>query len=234
MNHLIIFDLDGTLADTRADLARAVNRVRRSYGLSEFPMDKIVGYIGGGRTRLMEKSLYDQPETDIADACNRFTEYYENNLVVETRLYDGVAETIKALWRKGFFLAVLSNKPGDMCRKITAAFELDQYLITTLGGGDVSTVKPEPEGFYEALRAAEEKGFNGERKNTWMVGDHHTDLQLALNVGINSIFCNFGFGSRLELTPNFDGLVKSPNPFNILILLTNIHLLACIINAYPV
>ena len=102
MNHLIIFDLDGTLADTREDLARAVNLVRRSYGLSEFSMDKIVGYIGGGRTRLMEQSLYDQPETDIADACNRFTEYYENNLVVDTRLYDGVEETIKTLWRGAF------------------------------------------------------------------------------------------------------------------------------------
>lgn len=204
MNHLIIFDLDGTLADTRADLARAVNLVRSSYGLSKFPMDKIIGYVGGGRTQLMEKSLHDQSEKDIADACNRFTEYYGRNLVVNTRPYDGVADTLKALWSKGFFLAVLSNKPGDMCRRITAFFELDQYLITTLGGGDVSTVKPEPEGFYEVLRVAGEKGFSGKKENTWMVGDHHTDLQLALNVGINSIFCNFGFGSRLEMNPDFE------------------------------
>lgn len=204
MNHLIIFDLDGTLADTRTDLARAVNRVRRSYGLSEFPMDKIVGYIGGGRTQLMEKSLHDQPETDIAEACNRFSEYYVKHLVVETRLYDGVADTIKALWDRGLFLAVLSNKPGDMCRKITAFFGLDKYLMTTLGGGDVSTVKPEPEGFYEVLRVAKENGFNGKKDNTWMIGDHHTDLQLAQNAGINSIFCNFGFGSRLEMGPDFE------------------------------
>jgi len=204
VNHLIIFDLDGTLADTRADIGRAVNWVRRSYGLCEFPMDKIIGYVGGGRTQLMEKSLHDQSEKDITDACNRFTEYYGKNLVVDTRLYDGVADTMKALWGKGFFLAVLSNKPGDMCRRITAFFGLDQYLITTLGGGDVSTVKPEPEGFYEVLRAAERKGFNGKKENTWMVGDHHTDLQLALNVDINSIFCNFGFGNRLEMNPDFE------------------------------
>lgn len=204
MDNFIIFDLDGTLADTRADLARAVNWVRRSYGLSQFPMEKIIGYVGGGRTQLMEKSLHDQAEKDIAEACNRFTQYYAKNLVADTRLYDGVADTIKALWRKGFFLAVLSNKPGDMCRKITAFFGLDHYLITTLGGGDVSTVKPAPEGFYEVLRVAKENGFNGKKENTWMVGDHHTDLQLALNVDINSIFCNFGFGSRLEMTPDFE------------------------------
>lgn len=204
MNKLIIFDFDGTLADTRTDIGRAVNLVRTSYGLPEFPMDKVVGYIGGGRTQLMEKSLHDQPEKDITEACNRFTKYYVRNLVVDTRLYDGVSETIKALWGKGFFLAVLSNKPGDMCRKITAFFGLNQYLITTLGGGDVSTVKPEPEGFYEVLRVAREKGFNGKKENTWMVGDHHTDLQLAMNVGINSIFCKFGFGSRLEMNPDFE------------------------------
>ena len=204
MTHLIILDLDGTLADTRADIARAVNWVRRSYGLSEFPMDKIIGYVGGGRTRLMEKALHDQPEKEIGQACNRFSEYYVRTLVADTRLYAGVPETIKALRRKGFFLAVLSNKPGDMCRKITAFFGLDQYLIATVGGGDVHTVKPEPEGFYEVLRVAKANGFNGNKENTWMVGDHHTDLQLALNVGINSIFCNYGFGSRLAMNPDFE------------------------------
>jgi len=204
VNRLIIFDLDGTLADTRADLGRAVNWVRTSYGLAEFSLDKIIGFVGGGRTQLMEKSLHDMPEKDINDACDRFTQYYAKNLVVDTRLYDGVLETIKALWRSGFFLAVLSNKPGDMSRKMTASLGLDQYLMTTLGGGDVVTVKPEPEGFYEVLKVAREKGFNTKKENIWMVGDHHTDLQLAQNVGINSIFCKFGFGTRLEMKPDFE------------------------------
>nr|WP_319492246.1 HAD hydrolase-like protein [uncultured Desulfobacter sp.] len=204
MNRLIIFDLDGTLADTRADLGRAVNWVRTSYGLPEFSMDTIIGYVGGGRTQLMEKSLHDMPDKDITDACNRFTHYYAKNLVVDTRLYDGVSDTLKALRRKGFFLAVLSNKPGDMSRQITALLGLDQYLVTTLGGGDVATVKPEPEGFYEVLKVAREKGFNANKENIWMVGDHHTDLQLAHNVGIRSIFCKFGFGTRLEMKPDFE------------------------------
>ena len=204
MNRLIIFDLDGTLADTRADLGRAVNWVRTSYGLAEFSLDKIIGFVGGGRTQLMEKSLHDMPEKDINDACDQFTQYYAKNLVVDTRLYDGVLETIKALWRSGFFLAVLSNKPGDMSRKMTASLGLDQYLMTTLGGGDVVTVKPESEGFYEVLKVAREKGFNAKKENIWMVGDHHTDLQLAQNVGINSIFCKFGFGTRLEMKPDFE------------------------------
>lgn len=196
MNTLIIFDLDGTLADTREDLALAVNLVRKSFELPELAREEIVQYVGGGRGLLMEKSMHDSPETDHQESCDRFTEYYNQNLTVNTYLYDGVVDTITELAEKGYYMAVLSNKPAEMCREITAHFKLDRHLVTTMGGGDVSTSKPAPEGVYEVIRRAEEKGFKKESDNVWMIGDHHTDMQVAVNAKMKSIFCTYGFGQK--------------------------------------
>ncbi|MDC7226729.1 MAG: HAD hydrolase-like protein [Spirochaetales bacterium] len=204
MNTLIIFDLDGTIADTREDLVHAVNLVRKSYNLDKLPFDEIIGYVGEGLGPLMHKSLKNNPEIDHNDSCNRFTKYYNENLTVNTCLYDGVEKTIAALSENGFHMAVLSNKPAEMTRKIVTHFGLDKYLITTMGGGDVSTKKPEPEGVFEVIRRAEAKGFKQTKENVWMVGDHHTDMKVAGNAGIKSIFCNYGFGNRQGLPSDFD------------------------------
>ncbi len=203
MNVLLILDLDGTLADTRTDIAAAVNKVRESYGMTAFPADKITGYIGGGRRQLMLKSLHDYPELDIDDSCSRFTDFYNQDLIVETCLYEGVEATVQQLHSEGYYLAVLSNKPGEMCRAIVSHFGLEKYLVTTMGGGDTATTKPDPEGAFEVIRRAEEKGFVKEDGNIWMAGDHHTDLAVAENAGMKSIFCEYGFGDRQNLKSDY-------------------------------
>ena len=203
MNTLIIFDLDGTLAETRADIAAAVNLVLESFGLKQLPETQIAGYVGGGREDLMTKTLRDSPEADHAEACEKFTEFYNQNLTVRTHLYDGVAETISALAVKKYHMAVLSNKPGDMCRTITSHFDLDKYLVTTMGGGDASTTKPDPEGLNEVVRRAEAQGFKRNDDNVWMIGDHHTDINVARNAGVRSVFCNYGFGDRMGLEADY-------------------------------
>ncbi len=204
MNTLIIFDLDGTLADTRADLANAVNLTRNHYGLHNLDWTEIVNYVGEGRTKLIERSFYDKPDVDIPEAIEKFTNFYNDNLTVETELYDGVYEGIKNLAETQYYLAVLSNKPGDMCREITDYFKLDKFLVTTMGGGDVSTTKPNPEGVFEVIKRAEAQGFKRNGENVWMVGDHFTDLQVAQNADIKSIFCNYGFGNRKGLSSSFE------------------------------
>ncbi|HAK44997.1 MAG TPA: hypothetical protein DCO79_03630 [Spirochaeta sp.] len=204
MNTLIIFDLDGTLADTREDLALAVNLVRKSFELPELSLGEIVQYVGGGRDLLMQKSMHDSPEADHDEACDRFTEYYNKNLTVKTYLYEGVEETITDLAERGYHLAVLSNKPGDMCREITEYFGLSRYLVTTMGGGDVASTKPAPEGVSEVIRRAEEKGFKKEDNNVWMIGDHHTDMQVAVNAEMRSIFCTYGFGRKQGLSSDYE------------------------------
>ena len=204
MNTLIIFDLDGTLADTRADLANAVNLTRRDYGLPEQAIDEIVNYVGEGKHKLIERSFHDKPDADIDEAVDKFSTHYGENLIIKTPLYEGVANGLKKLKEKNYHLAVLSNKPGDLCREMTAHFGLDKYLVTTMGGGDAATMKPEPEGVYEVIRKAEAEGFSRNGNNVWMVGDHHTDLKVAENAGLKSIYCNYGFGFKKDVVPDYE------------------------------
>ncbi len=204
MNSLIVFDLDGTLADTREDLAVSVNLLRRSYGLSDLSLTEIIKFVGGGMKVLVEKALIDGHKINQIEAQKKFTDFYYNNLTVKTRLYDGVIDTISTLSNRGYYIAVLSNKPGDMCREITKYFKLSQYLVTTMGGGDSPAIKPAVDGLLQIIKKAETLGFKKEDKNIWMVGDHHTDLKLAENAGIKSVFCKYGFGRRQDLKSDFD------------------------------
>ncbi|MBI9107885.1 MAG: HAD hydrolase-like protein [Spirochaetales bacterium] len=204
MNNLIIFDLDGTLADTRADLATAVNMTRKHYGLAILSKDEIVTYVGNGLTLLMQRSFHDSPEQDIAEASEVFKKYYSENLIDETTLYPGVIDGLKALAGSGHILAVLSNKPGDLCRQLSAHFKLDTYLLTVMGGGDAAELKPHPAGLNNIIKKAEAEGFSRNGSNIWMVGDHYTDLEFAKNADINSIFCSYGFGDRRGLTSDHE------------------------------
>ena len=101
-------------------------------------------------------------------------------------------------------MAVLSNKPGDLCRIISNHFNIDQYLIAVFGGGDSPNLKPEPDGMNKIIKAAELNGFRNTGDNIWMVGDHHTDLQLAENAAVKSIYCNYGFGFKKNINPGFE------------------------------
>jgi phosphoglycolate phosphatase len=207
MNSLLIFDLDGTLADTRADLSNAVNLTRNYYNLSDLSREEIINYVGEGRTKLIVQAFNDMPGINIEEAADLWSSFYNKILTVETKLYPGVAEGLEELYAKKYHMAVLSNKPGDMCREITAHFDLDKKLVTALGGGDLATTKPEPEGIYEVIARAEKKGFRRNGDNIWMIGDHYTDLKAARNAGVKSIFCNYGFGNRKD--QNFDFEVSS-------------------------
>ena len=204
MNKLIIFDLDGTLMDTRTDLANAVNLARKDYSLPVKTLEEIIEHIGQGKHNLIEKTFSDRPETDIDEAVDKFTDYYSKNLINETVLYEGVAEGLKNLSNRKYFMAVLSNKPGDLCRELTEHFKIDDNFIAVMGGGDTPVLKPEPDAIFNIITRAENMGFKREADNVWMVGDHHTDLRVAENAEIKSIFCNYGFGNRRGLSSNFD------------------------------
>jgi len=199
MNNLIIFDLDGTIADTRADLANAVNLTRGHYGLQGLPYETIVTYVGNGAKKLVERAFTDMPETDITEVIEVFMQAYSDNLIIETSLYPGVTEGLDSLSKSGHMMAVLSNKPGELCRQLSAHFDLDKYFITVMGGGDAAKLKPEADGINDIIKKAETAGFSRNGSNIWMVGDHYTDLKSAENAGIRSIFCSYGFGDRKGL-----------------------------------
>jgi phosphoglycolate phosphatase len=197
---LLIFDLDGTLVDSRADLTAGINHMRSHYGLGALSLESVSGYVGSGVRDLVERSLRGT-DVPLEEALSINRAYYNSHLTVHTTTYPGVCEGIQELSHAGHQLAVLTNKPGDASRTIIKHFGLDDFFISIIGGGDVEKLKPEPDGVFECLAVSGLDAFRA-----WMLGDHHTDLVAAENAGIRSVFVEYGFGDRLDLdsTVSFD------------------------------
>lgn len=193
---LLIFDLDGTLIDSRADLAAAINHMRIHFGLEPLLLDTVVGYIGNGVRRLVEGSLQGS-DVDMEEALRIYKAYYYGHLTVDTTLYEGVEQGVRRLAAAGHKLAVLTNKPGDPSRRILDHFGISGVFSAIIGGGDVENLKPEPDGVH---RCMEVSGVDS--ANTWMIGDHYTDLAVAHNAGIRSAFVRYGFGEERGHKPD--------------------------------
>ncbi len=193
---LIIFDLDGTLIDSRADLAAGINHMRKQFGLASLSLETVSGYVGDGVRKLVERSLQGA-KVDVDDALQVNKDYYLSHLTVHTFMYPGVEEGLRHLVEAGHQLAVLTNKPGDPSRSILQHFNVDHYFTSIIGGGDVENLKPEPDGILQCLRTT---GINAAR--AWMIGDHYTDLAVAGNAGIKSAFVRYGFGEERGIEPS--------------------------------
>jgi phosphoglycolate phosphatase len=191
---LLIFDLDGTLADTRADLATAVNLMRAHYSLSPIGLDVIETYVGEGIRKLVERSLQGA-DVNVDEALALDKKFYAEHMLDETVLYPGVAEGLKKLAAAGHKLAVLSNKPGDPSRIILNHLGVGGLFFRTIGGGDLPRLKPAPDGIFALM---EESGMQPE--DIWMLGDHHTDLEVAHNAGVKSGFVTYGIGHPGKFT----------------------------------
>ncbi len=185
---LLIFDLDGTLIDSRADLTEGINHMRKHYGLESLPLETVSGYIGNGVRLLVERSLQGAA-VDVSEALRINKEFYFTHLTVHTTLYPGVEQGVRQLAESGHKLALLTNKPGDPSREILKHFGLAGYFGTIIGGGDIEKLKPEPDGVFQCMETA-----SMETSNAWMIGDHYTDLAVAENAGIKSAFVRYGFG----------------------------------------
>lgn len=191
---LLIFDLDGTLADSRADLATGINRMRAHYSLPPLPMKTIETYVGDGIRKLVERSLQGA-DVDFEEALALDKKFYAEHMLDETALYPGAEAGLKQLADHGHTLAVLSNKPGDPSRAILNHLGVGKLFFRIIGGGDVPNLKPAPDGIFALM---EESGI--ESSNVWMIGDHHTDLEVAHNAGVKSGFVTYGIGHSGEFT----------------------------------
>lgn len=189
---LLIFDLDGTLVDSRADLAAGINHMRSHFGLGTLSLDTVSSYIGSGVRDLVERSLQGA-DVPFEKALRTHNRYYNSHLAVHTTTYPGVRKGICKLAKAGHKLALLSNKPGNASRAIMQHFRLDVFFSPIIGGGDMQKLKPEPDGVFACLEAT-----GMEATQTWMIGDHHTDLKVAKNAGMKGAFVRYGFGDKLD------------------------------------
>lgn len=186
----LIFDLDGTLIDSRNDLIQSVNATLRELGRGELDAETISGYIGHGVPKLVERALGENcTEEEKQRALEFFLKHYELHKLDTTRAYPGVAETLEELSRLP--MAVLTNKPVRISVRILEALGLAKYFRPIYGGNSFATKKPDPLGAATILR--EMKVAAGE---TLMVGDSDVDVQTARNTGMMAAVVSYGFGVR--------------------------------------
>ncbi|MBI2438393.1 MAG: HAD-IA family hydrolase [Lentisphaerae bacterium] len=188
---VLIFDLDGTLIDSRRDLAAGINRMRAHYALAPLSVGTIAGFIGQGVHDLVTRALQDAAiAQDIDEAARLYTAFYREHICDETTLYPGVREGLARLARAGHALALLSNKPGDDCQTILRHFQIETLFNPIIGADSGLALKPDPQAVVAILQAV-----SGLSADTWMIGDNHTDIAAARRAGTHSIFVTYGFGT---------------------------------------
>ncbi len=187
-HHLLLCDLDGTLIDSREDLATGVNLMRADYGLDPLTVDTVTKYVGNGASKLVERALHG---ADVChdEALEKFKKHYRDNMFVKTHLYAGVKEGLNELHSHGWKIALTSNKPSDKCEDILKHFKVDHYFYLILGGSHKYPLKPEPESILIAM-----KETKASPENSWIIGDNHTDLEAGRRAGIKRCYARYGFG----------------------------------------
>jgi phosphoglycolate phosphatase len=186
---LLIFDLDGTLADTKLDLANAVNATREHLGLPALENERVYSYVGNGAPVLIRKAMGPEyGEEDVQRALEHFLSYYREHMLDHTTLYPGVRESLDRLRALGLRLTVLTNKPVKISRDILAGLGLGGYFFRIYGGNSFEQKKPDPAGVLILLGEA---GVPKER--ALMVGDSAVDVLTARNAGIAVCGVTYGF-----------------------------------------
>ena len=196
---LLVFDLDGTLIDSRQDLCNSVNATLERFELAPLSDELIASYIGDGAAMLIRRALAipgEVPEGRRAaelfdEAFPYFLSYYREHLLDYTKVYPGVMESLDALraMRDGAArqMAVLTNKPVRPARVICDGLGLSPYFFSVYGGDSFETKKPDPQGLETLMREA---GVQPEE--TLMVGDSDVDVLTARNAGVWTLGCGFG------------------------------------------
>jgi phosphoglycolate phosphatase len=184
----IIFDLDGTLIDSKLDLVYSVNATLRELKRPELPEEIISSYIGNGAPVLVAKSLGPGASpAELDRALKFFLSHYEAHKMDNTCAYPGVAEALEHL--SAMPMAVLTNKPERISVRILEALGLAKYFRAIYGGNTFSTKKPDPLGVNTILRE-----FSARPNEGLLIGDSQVDVQTARNAGILSAIVNYGFG----------------------------------------
>jgi phosphoglycolate phosphatase len=187
---LVVFDLDGTLADTKKDLALSVNAMREYMGLGPLPLESVTSYVGHGVTVLVERALGDKaPDGEVERGLAFFLDYYAHHLLDNTIAYPGVREALEGLGNRK--LAILTNKPTRLSRGIIEGLGLASYFFEIYGGDSFPLKKPHPMGIETLMSRA---AIPAEK--TLMVGDSDTDVLTGRNAGVWTCGVTYGFGPQ--------------------------------------
>ncbi|MBI4876100.1 MAG: HAD-IA family hydrolase [Acidobacteria bacterium] len=186
---LVIFDLDGTLVDSKLDLAHSVNATRGHMGLAPLEHETVYSYVGNGAPVLIRRALGPQAsEADVEHALDFFLAYYHEHRLDYTRPYPGVEAALGRLRAAGVRMAVLTNKPVRISQMIVDGLGLGSHFFRVYGGNSFEQKKPHPMAVDKLI---EESGAARER--TLLVGDSGVDVRTARNAGVLCAGVTYGF-----------------------------------------
>jgi phosphoglycolate phosphatase len=188
VRRLIVFDLDGTLVDSRRDLASAANALIRERGGEPLPEDAIARMVGDGAAMLVHRALTAAGVAVDSTGVSRFLELYDERLLDTTVVYGGIPEALAVLGVDGT-LAVLTNKPLAPSLRILNALGLSGAIASTIGGDSPFPRKPDPSSLHHLMRA-----FGALPRTTVLVGDSWVDYETARGAGAAICLARYGFG----------------------------------------
>jgi phosphoglycolate phosphatase len=193
LHRLIAFDLDGTLIDSRRDLADSANQMIEELGGRPLTEEQIGGMVGEGAALLVRRAMRAAGRGERAHALERFLEIYDQRLLNHTRIYDGVGEVVRQARRRAR-LTVLTNKPLTPTERILAGLGLRDVFEEVIGGDGPHPRKPDPAGLKAMMASA-----GAAAHDTMLVGDSAIDLETAKRAGVSCCLVSYGFGFRQEL-----------------------------------
>jgi phosphoglycolate phosphatase len=205
-NRAVLFDLDGTLVETRRDITTGVNLMLSERGLGPLSVERVSRHVGRGARVLVTRCLEEcgdviQSEDDLTAAYASFHRAYSAHLLDTTQPYPGIEELCGRLERAGVAMAIVSNKPEDLSRRVVDGVGLARFFPVILGGDSLPVRKPDPAPLRHALALLRTVGEGGAAVSTTavMVGDSEIDIQAARAAGLPIAAVAWGFGQREAL-----------------------------------
>ncbi len=189
---LVIYDFDGVIADTAADIAGAVQAAQRQYGEEIMDIAEIISHVGFGARYLLKQCLPEMEESKQEEALSWYKAFYREHSKIQTVLYPTVSKTLELLFYAGVPQFVVSNKPEPITVKLVQELGIAHCFQRIYGPESLVKMKPDPEGLIKCMELA------GRRRGL-MVGDSYTDIQAGRRAGIHTCGALYGIGDRERL-----------------------------------
>lgn len=191
----VVFDLDGTLVDSAADVQRALNRTLASEGLAPLEVDLVRYMIGGGPRLLVLRALAELRVKKSRYVVDKLTDLFHDEYLrqenTQSRLYDGAEDCLRQMRAMGTRIGICSNKPDDLCHKLIDDLGIGQYFDVILGSGSGLPRKPNPAPLLEVIRQLDSRPGAA-----LYVGDSETDVKTARAAGVDVVLVSYGYTAR--------------------------------------
>ena len=195
MKKLVIFDLDGTLIDSVPDIYDCINVMLEKFGYEKRDIEDVKQMIGNGAKNLVIRAIGKKvSEESITESLKYYNDIYTSSGSPKTKLFDGIEQTLKILKSRGYLLGIVTNKPQMTTDEINKTYLKNLGFDMVIGQRTGLRMKPDP----QAVNLMIEK-LNVNKENVYFIGDGETDVQVALNAGVNGVAVLWGYRTKTQL-----------------------------------